>query len=100
MTPSVARDSSMRATSVGVAADERHVGCLDGDIRAGADGDAQVGLRQRGASLMPSPTIATRRPAAWSVATWSALSAGRTSARTWSMPPRGATASAARGCRR
>ena len=39
-----------------------------------------------GASLTPSPTIATRRPARWSSATRSALSPGRTSAMTSSMP--------------
>jgi hypothetical protein len=31
----------------------------DGDVGAGADGDIDVGPCQRGASLTPSPTIAT-----------------------------------------
>ena len=44
-----------------------------------------------GASLMPSPTIATTCPSAWRAATRSALSAGRTSAMTWSMPTSAAT---------
>jgi hypothetical protein len=35
---------------------------LDGDVRAGADRDAEVRLDQGGASLMPSPTKATRLP--------------------------------------
>ena len=49
-----------------------------------------------GASLMPSPTIATRRPSAWSRSIVASLSAGSTSAITWSagMPTWRATASA------
>ena len=41
-----------------------------------------------GASLMPSPAIATTRPAACSFSTTAAFSAGRTSATTSSMPDR------------
>ena len=44
------------------AADQGDVRRLDGDIRAGADGDAHVGLLERRASLMPSPTMATCWP--------------------------------------
>ena len=52
-----------------------------------------------GASLMPSPTIATIRPRPWSRSTIAALSAGRTSARTCSVgiPTRAATAAAVPG---
>ena len=39
-----------------------------------------------GASLTPSPTIATRRPASWSPRTFASLSSGSTSAKTSSMP--------------
>ena len=39
-----------------------------------------------GASLIPSPTIATAVPSAWSAATAAALPSGRTSASTRSMP--------------
>ena len=49
-----------------------------------------------GASLMPSPAIATRRPSACSRATSSALSCGRTSPCTSSMPSCRATASRGR----
>jgi hypothetical protein len=47
-----------------VAGDEREVGGLDGDVGAGADAQAEVGLGERGASLTPSPTMATTRPSA------------------------------------
>ena len=67
-----------------------------GDIRAGADGDGNVRLRQRRASLMPSPTIATILPSLWRFLTSSALCSGRTSAKTRSMPACRAIASAVR----
>ena len=47
-----------------------------------------------GASLMPSPTIATTLPCAWSAWTLSAFCSGSTSASTWSMPTSRAIASA------
>src|SRR5206468_4122126 len=47
-----------------------------------------------GASLTPSPTIATTAPVSWSRATTAALSAGRTSAITSSIPTSAATARA------
>jgi len=47
-----------------------------------------------GASLMPSPTMATRRPRAWRSRTRAAFSAGSTSAMTCSIPTWRATASA------
>ncbi len=53
-----------------------------------------------GASLMPSPAIATLRPSACSRLTWSALSSGSTSASASSMPSCRATASAVRANRR
>ena len=49
-----------------------------------------------GASLMPSPTIATFFPSAWSAATCSALSSGSTSLKTRSIPTCFAIASAVR----
>src|SRR3990167_3519211 len=49
-----------------------------------------------GASLMPSPTIPTRLPSSWSRLTSLALSPGRTSARTRSIPTSRAIASAVR----
>ena len=55
-------------------------------------------MASAGASLIPSPTIATRCPVAWSARTRSALSAGRTSATTWSaaIPAASAIAAAVR----
>src|SRR4029450_8415465 len=47
------------------------------------------------ASLTPSPTMATTWPSDWSRLTTSTLSAGRTSAMTWSMPTWEATDRAA-----
>ena len=47
------------------------------------------------ASLMPSPTIATERPSAWSSSTTAILPSGRTSAKTSVIPSLPATASAA-----
>ncbi len=47
-----------------------------------------------GASLTPSPTIATRTPPSWKRRTAAALSAGSTWAAVWSMPMRRATESA------
>ena len=47
-----------------------------------------------GASFTPSPTIATRLPPVWNLFTAAALSAGRTSAATSSIPIRRATESA------
>ena len=47
MTRSVWRESVMaEADEARVAADERDVGRLDGDVRARADGDAHIGLGQ------------------------------------------------------
>ena len=43
-------------------------------------------LARAGASLMPSPIMATFLPSAWSLRTSSSLSWGRTSATTRSMP--------------
>ncbi len=51
-------------------------------------------VARAGASFTPSPTIATFRPPCWKRRTASALSAGRTSAATSSMPSRRATESA------
>ena len=49
-----------------------------------------------GASLMPSPTMATFRPSAWREATFFSLSWGRTPATTVSTPSARPTASAVR----
>ena len=38
---------------------ERDARALDRDVGAGPHGDADIRLRQRGASLMPSPAMAT-----------------------------------------
>ena len=69
-----------------VAADQGDVGGRDRDVGAGADRDAEVGLASAGASLMPSPTIATTCPSACSAATRRPSRPGSTSASTWSMP--------------
>ena len=48
MTDIVARDSAIAAgDGARIAADQRHVGCLDRDVGAGADGDAEVGSGER-----------------------------------------------------
>ena len=38
---------------------QHHIGRVNGNIGTGTDGDAGVRTRQAGASLMPSPTMAT-----------------------------------------
>src|SRR5215218_3007077 len=75
MTPSTPRGSSEASTTPAVS--------MPTSARASA-----------GASLTPSPTIATRRPRRCRSATTASLSSGRTSANTSSMPRSAATASA------
>ncbi|MNC28021.1 hypothetical protein D3C75_762110 [compost metagenome] len=53
-------------------------------------------VAKAGASLMPSPTIATLRPSCWSLRTSSALPSGSTSASTREIPACLAMASAVR----
>ena len=60
--PSTRREPDRVRGAAEVAGDERQVAGLDGHVRAGADGDPEVGLGQRGASLTPSPTTATTLP--------------------------------------
>jgi len=45
-----------------VAFQQSDAGVFDGDVGAGAHGDADIGGGQRGASLMPSPAMATTWP--------------------------------------
>jgi hypothetical protein len=75
-----------------VAGDDGEVAGFDGDVGAGADREGEVRLGERGASLTPSPTIATTRPSPWRRLMTSALSDGRTSVITSSMPTSAATA--------
>ena len=70
-----------------VVADERDVGGLERDVGAGADRDAEVGLRQRGRvvdAVADHGDAPRRRPAA--APTLAAFSAGSTSARMRSGP--------------
>ena len=69
-----------------IAADERDAGALDRDVGAGAHRDADVASASAGASLMPSPAIATTRPSRCSRWTTSRFPSGRTSAITSSIP--------------
>ena len=88
-------DLNRRRDVEGIRAHQDDVGRLDRHVGARADRDARRRpCASAGASLTPSPTIATRRPWAWSWATRSAFSPGSTSASTSSMPTSAATRSA------
>ena len=51
---------------VGLLIQIHHIAGLFGSHRPGVHGQTHIGLRQRRASLVPSPVIATRRPSACS----------------------------------
>ena len=65
-----------------VALDERDAGALHRDVGAGAHRDADVRRASAGASLMPSPAIATRSPRSCRRLTTAAFCSGSTSAST------------------
>jgi hypothetical protein len=60
----VARGAARPHDAGEIALEQRDARAFDGDVGAGAHGDADIGGRQRGASLTPSPAIATTRPSA------------------------------------
>ena len=84
------RDDSRHVSRI--ASHEHDVARLDGDVRAGADRDPDVRRTSAGASLTPSPTIATRLPCRCTSWIFAAFSSGSTSANTVSMPSSAATA--------
>src|SRR5437867_11318293 len=80
-----------------IAADQRDVRRFHGHVRPGADRDPTSACARAGASLMPSPTMAARRPSPCRRFTSKAFASGKTSASTRSMPTSLATAAAVRG---
>ena len=84
----VACDSVLRANDAHeVALEQRDAGALHRDVGPGAHGDARPSAGARaGASLTPSPAMATTRPSSCRRLTTAALSSGNTSATTSSMP--------------
>ena len=94
----VARLSSIAVTTPRkLAGDQRDVGRLDRHVGAGADRDPDVGLGERGRVVDPVARPSRRSlPSSCSRRTSSALSSGRTSARTRSIPTCRAIASAVR----
>jgi hypothetical protein len=75
-----------------VALDQGHLGAGHRHIGAGAHGDADVGAASAGASLMPSPAIATLAGPRLEARDQRGLVCGRTSPWTSSMPSARATA--------